>query len=310
MRVFVAGSTGVLGRAVVRQLRARRHQVVALVRNGDKAKLVRDLGAEPVVGDLLDVESFRQAAAECDAVMHLATAIPKKSRPSEADWGLNDRLRREGTRNLIEAVRGQNLRAYIQQSVAFLYGDRGGEWIREDMPTRPNPILQSAIDGEQLVLEAYRQFRLPAVVLRGASFYGPECWNTRSMLDSVKHRQFPVIGNGEQYWHWIHVEDMAAATICAAENPVPGEVMFVADDWPFHSRDLIDYLSVQFNSAAAPRLPLSVAWLLMGRQALMLAQSTRFRTDKIKRMIGWSPRYPTYRDGFAEILPRLGARPK
>ncbi len=130
------------------------------------------------------------------------------------------------------------------------------------------------------------------------------------MLNGIKHRQFPIIGNGEQYWHWIHVEDMAAAVICAAENPAPGEIMFVADDWPFHARDLIDYLSVQFNSAAAPRIPLSVAWLLMGRKALMLGQSARFRTDKIKRMIGWTPRYPTYRDGFAEILPLLGARPK
>src|SRR5512143_1525266 len=132
MRVFVAGSTGVLGRSVVRQLCARGYEVVGLVRSQEKARLVQELGAEPVVGDILDVGSLRRAVAWSDAIMHLATAIPKKARPWGSDWAMNDRVRCEGTRNLIEAAQGNRIQAFVLQSVAFMYGDRRGQWIGEE----------------------------------------------------------------------------------------------------------------------------------------------------------------------------------
>ncbi len=309
MRILVAGASGVLGQATIWQLCHRGHQVVGLVRSQEKAAEVHELGAEPAIGDVLDLESLRGAVSGCDVVVNAATAIPKKNRPSQADWQLNDRVRREGTHNLLQASRELNLHAFIQQSVAFLYGDRQNEWLTEDEPPRPSPVLQSAIDAEKMVLGAFEGYRLPVVILRGATFYAADAWHTRSMLNSIKHRTFAVIGTGEQYWHYIYVDDMAEAIACAVENPIPGETFFVADDWPFHSRDLIDFLTVQLNVARAPQLPYLAARAIGGRSAGMLAQSARFKTDKIKKMMGWAPRHPTYRDGFAEILPLLGVRP-
>jgi nucleoside-diphosphate-sugar epimerase len=310
MRVFIAGSSGVLGRATVRQLCARGHQPVGLVRSEEKARVVRALGAEPIVGDIFDPDFVRRAVKGADVVMHLATAIPKKARPRARDWEMNDRLRRAGTRNLIEAARGQKVRAFIQQSVAFLYGDRRGDWLSEDAQPRSARNLQSVLDAEQMVLAAYDEFGLPGVVLRGATFYGPDCWHTRAMINAVKWRLMPILGSGEQYWHYVYVEDMAGACVRAAENPAPGEIFFVADDWPFHARDFLNYLAAQLNAPAPFRTTVALGRILLGPQAVQLAQSARYRTDKIKKMIGWTPRYPTYREGCAEILPRLGTTPK
>jgi nucleoside-diphosphate-sugar epimerase len=308
MRAFVAGSSGVLGRASIQQLCARGHQVVGLVRSEEKASVVRELGAEPVVGDMFDLEFLRGALRGADVIIHLATALPRKRRPTPANWVTNDRLWREGTRNLIEAARGEKLHAYIQQSVAFLYGDRRGSWVTEDEPPRPPANLKSAVEGEQMALAAYDEFDLPSVILRGATLYGPEAWSTRNLISAVKRRLAPIIGGGEQYWHYVYVEDMARACVRAAENPAPGEIFFVADDWPFHARDFLTYLAAQLQAPAPIKMTVTLARLLVGELALSYAQSVRYRTDKIKKMLGWTPRYPTYREGFAEILPQMGVR--
>ena len=310
MRILIAGSSGVLGRATIRQLCARGHEVIALVRSEEKARVVRALGAEPLAGDLFDVAFLKEAVRRAEVVMHLATSIPRRARPRASDWEMNDRLRREGTRNLVEAARGAQLRAYIQQSVAFLYGDRHGEWLGEDEPLPRTPrYLQSAVDAERTVLAAYDEFGLPGIILRGAQFYGPDAWHTRALINAVKRRMLPIIGNGDQYWHYIYIDDMAGACVRAAENPAPGEVFFVADDWPFHARDFIHFLAAQLHAPAPFTMSALTARILLGNAATVSTASVRYRTDKLKKMIGWTPRYPTYREGFADILPRLGAQP-
>ncbi len=306
MKVFIAGTSGVLGRAVTRQLLARGHEVWGLVRSTEKEAEVRALGATPVLGSIFDCAFLTEAMEGCDVVMHLATAIPKKSRPNARDWAMNDRLRREGTRNLVEAARARPRRAFIQQSVAFLYGDRRGEWVGEDEPPRPARNLQSALDGERIALAAYEQYELPALVLRGASFYGPEDAQTRATINGIKRRAMPIVSSGDQYWHYVHYEDYAWACVLAAENPAPGEIFFVADDWPFHARDFINYLAAQLRAPAPYHMTVALARLLYGERARRQAQSVRYRTDKIKKMLGWTPAHPTYREGFAEILPKYG----
>lgn len=306
MNVFVAGASGVLGRAVVRQLADRGHTVVGLVRGEAKAHTLSDLGARPIIGHIFDFDFIRRATRGCDVVMHLATSIPKKRSPAPEDWAMNDRLRREGTRNLIEASRGHGIKAYIQQSVAFLYGNRQGEWVTEDEPPDPPWNLVSAVEAEQMTLDACREFGLPGIILRGATFYGPEAWSTRNMIAGIKRRTTPIIGSGDQYWHYIYVEDMAGACVLAAENPTPGQVFFVADDWPVRSREFLNYVAAQLKAPAPIKMSVSLARLLGGDEALLSVQSVRYRTDKIKKTLGWNPRHPTFREGLSEILQQMG----
>src|ERR1700686_5467608 len=96
MKVFIAGATGVLGRRVVRLLVAEGHQVVGLSRSPANSEWLSQNGARPASGDLFDLEHVALLAAGCEAVLHLATAIPNKTRISLADWAANDRIRRDG----------------------------------------------------------------------------------------------------------------------------------------------------------------------------------------------------------------------
>lgn len=307
---MVTGGTGVLGKPTLRLLSIRGHEVTALARSPERAQVVRDLGATPIVGDIFDADLIREVVAETQVVMHLATAIPKKPLPRAADWEMNDRLRRDATRLLLDAVHEQKLHSFVLQSIAFVHGDTRGEWKREDdpPPRRAPREVASALEAEQLALAAYNAYGTPVVILRGAFLYAPDAYSTRALLDAVRHRRMPIIGSGEQYWHWVYAVDMARACVMAAENPAPGEIFNVADDYPFHSRDFLNYLAAELNAPAPIRLSALLARALGGSTAGFLAQSARYRTDKIRRMLGWTPQYPTYREGFAEIFRHLGKR--
>src|SRR5260370_3920578 len=150
MRVFVAGATGVLGRLVVRELVARGHAVTGLARSPASEAVLCRLGAAPAPGDLFDVDSLIRAAAGADVVMHLATAIPTGSRQTLCDWRLNDRLRTEGTANLLDAARRVRARFYVQQSVTLVHGSAGESWVDEDSPVIPHRVLDSAVVTERL----------------------------------------------------------------------------------------------------------------------------------------------------------------
>lgn len=310
MNIFVTGATGVLGQPTVRLLVARGHQVTALARNEKRAELVSDLGAFPLVGDLFDPNFVRDAIYGAESIIHLATAFPKRSSPDAKDWLLNDRIRREGTQNLLNAAHEQNLHSVVLQSVAYLYGDTRGEWKREDdpLPRKVARDLRSTVEMEAHALAEYKNHEIPVVILRGALFYAPTAYSTRSMLDAIKHRRLPIIGTGDQYWHWVYADDMARACVLAAEHPAPGEIFNVADDWPFHAADGLNYIAAHLNAPAPFKMTVLLARAIVGSSAAFFAQSARYRTDKIKKMLGWSPKYPTYREGFAEIFRQLGKR--
>src|SRR5690349_14191081 len=136
MRVFVAGSTGVIGRRAVAALVAAGHEVTALVRSPEKAALARSLGATPVEGSLFDRDALRAAAAGHDAVCNLATHIPPLSRAADPRaWKENTRIRSEGSNNLVDAALAVGASCYVQESIAFLYGDHRDDWV--DAATTP-----------------------------------------------------------------------------------------------------------------------------------------------------------------------------
>lgn len=310
MKIFVTGGTGVLGQPTVRLLVARGHQVTALARDPARAQILTEAGARPCTGDLFDEAFVREAVRGADSVLHLATAIPKKASPGASDWTMNDRIRIEGTRNLLNATQKLPLHSFVIQSIAFLYGDTRGAWKGEDDPL-PRKIarpLQSAVEMERHALADYGAYETPVVILRGASFYGPTAFNTRAMLQAIQNRRMPILGSGNQYWHWIYVDDMARACVLAAEHPAPGEIFNVADDWAFHAADGLNYIAAQLNAPAPFKMTVALARVLGGSGAAFLAQSARYRTDKIRKMLGWSPKYPTYREGLAEILRQMGKR--
>lgn len=307
MRVFVCGATGVLGRRVVKLLASEGHQVIGLSRSIQNSEWLSANGAEPRHGDIFNLEQVAGLSADSDVILHLATAIPNKTPNKISDWALNDRLRQEGTRNLIEAALRNRCRIYIQQSVTFLYGDQGGAWVDETtpIPQKISPVLHSAVKMEQIVNQAISDSGLPAVTLRCGMFYSHDSTQTRAMFEMLRRRRFPLIGNGSAYWNLINVDDAAAAVIAAIRSHPRsiGQIFNICDDEPVRYRDLLGFLSNQLGAKAPGRIPALIGRLMLGSHALdVITASAQCKNQKAKEILGWAPKYPTFREGMrAEI---------
>src|SRR5690348_17000461 len=202
MKIFVAGGTGVVGRAGMKALVEAGHQVRSTARNDEKAQLVRELGAEPVRVDLYDPKEVRQAIAGCEAVLRLTTKIPPmaKMRSHEA-WQETNLLRTEGARILVDGAIAEGVKLYVHESVTFVYADGGPEWITEDSPTDDgeSDILRSALEGEKeaarfsgsggrgIVLQVPKPFRLPGIA--GKASFG-DVWSYLSRSHRVSGARF------------------------------------------------------------------------------------------------------------------------
>jgi 2-alkyl-3-oxoalkanoate reductase len=308
MRVFMSGATGVLGRRATKLLLANNYEVIGLSRSEANTEWLARHGVEPRQGDLFNLAQMCELTVDCDAILHLATAIPTKTRATLADWALNDRIRREGTRVLTEAALRHQCQVYLQQSVTFIYGDRNGEWVNEATPVSPqlSAVLHSAVEMEQIIQTQATQNHLPAIILRFGMFYCHEAAHTQGMLAGVSKRAFPVIGSGTNYWNLIHVDDAAAAILNALDNYADGlsqRVFNVCDDEPVAYQELLTYLADTLGAKKPMRIPAFLGRLALGSHTVdYLLASMRCQNQRIKTTLGWRPSYATYRHGYqAEI---------
>ena len=303
MKVFVAGATGVLGKRVVSLLVQGQHQVIGLSRSDANDSALRGQGAEPRRGDLFRPDQMVDCSADCDAVVHLATAIPTKSRVKTTDWALNDRIRREGTTALLTAALHNGTKLYIQQSVTFLYGDRGGEWVDESVPIAPTqlPMIRSAADMEALVADAVLREHLPAIILRFGSFYSHDSKQTSAMFELVRKRQFPIIGRGSSYWNMLRADDAAVAVVRALETGRrnSGKVFNVCEPEPVRYGEFVQLLASTAGAAPPRHLPSVAARWLLGRDtAQFLLASVRCKSTAAREHLGWSPQFPSLSEGL------------
>src|SRR5687768_17500662 len=247
MKVFLAGATGVLGRALVPQLVARGHEVVGMTRSASKQDLVRSLGARPVVVDALDPDAVAQAvaSAEPEVIVHQLTALSGKMsirdarHPDRSSMAkMTNRLRTEATDHLLAAGRAVGARRFVAQSFgAFRYARTGGPVQTEADPLDPNPpaplrpVVEALLHLEQAVTTIEWG---EGLVLRYGGFYGPgtsvSLAPDAQMAVPIRKRRFPIVGDGGGVWSYVHIEDAAAATVIAVERGQPGTYNVVDDE--------------------------------------------------------------------------------
>jgi nucleoside-diphosphate-sugar epimerase len=302
MRVFVAGASGVLGRRLVQQLTGRGHSVIGQVRSVKAESAVRAAGGEPRHADLFDAESLATAADGCDTVIHAATAIPAKRKVVPADWAMNDRIRRKGTRCLTEAAAKIGAKAYLQQSVAWIARPKDESAFDENSPAVPDPAIQSAIDAEAIAREAGSADGFTVAILRGGFFYDSESAHTRMLADGLRKRQMPIIGTGDAVWAMIHTDDAASAYVAAAEQPKNG-VWHVVDNELVTVRAFLAEFAARLGAHPPRRVPAWLArWLADEQTVAYFTRSTRTTNARLRRDFGWTPRYATYREGLDQIV--------
>jgi 2-alkyl-3-oxoalkanoate reductase len=300
MRVFVAGASGAIGTRLVPQLVDRGHEVIGTSRSAEKAERIRALGAVPVAVDLLDIAAVRRAVLEAapEAIVHQATALAdiNFSRNFDRTFAMTNRLRTEGTDALLGAAREAGVERFVAQSFASYRTAREGGWVKtEDDPLDPAPPAKARQSWdamnylEEVVTDA------GGIALRYGIFYGAA---NDGLIEPVRKRQYPIIGDGEGYASWIHLDDAAAATVLALEHDGPG-IFNVVDDEPAPVREWLPVLAEALGAEPPRRFPRWLARLFAGDVAVVMGTEGRGASNaKAKRELGWEPRYPSWREGF------------
>lgn len=312
MKVFVAGASGAIGRPLVRQLVEAGHAVTGMTRGKDRADEIRAAGAEAVVCDALDGAALETAVrhAEPEAVVHLLTALPSRiDYKADDPLGPTNRIRREGTRNLLAAASAAGARRIVAESFAPLYEWKGG-WVKSEddglFLAAPPPFGEAAAalaELEQQVLEAER---IDGVVLRFGWLYGPGTFFARhgSQTEEALKRRLPIVGRGSGTYSFVHVEDAASAVFAAIERGAAG-IYNVSDDEPAPMREWVPVFAEAVGAKKPLRLPSWLVRLFAGAAATAMATSVRGATNaKIKDELGWRPRYPSWRQGFRDPAAR------
>jgi nucleoside-diphosphate-sugar epimerase len=309
LRVLVAGATGAIGRRLVPQLLAAGHQVTGTTRSPQRVDELRAAGAEPLTCDALDAEGLRAAVvrASPEAVIHQLTALPQRVDPRRMrrDLALNDRLRSEGTRNLVAAAQAAGAARIIAQSIAFAYA--------------PGPPGTLHGEDDPLFLNAPRSFRRSAravaelettvlaaggVVLRYGFFYGPGSAFAQlgSMAEEVRRRRLPIVGRGTGVFSFIHIDDAAGATVIALERG-GNRAYNIVDDDPAPVSEWLPAFAQAVGAAKPLRVPELIARIVAGSYGVATMTRAQGASNALaRRELAFEPTYPSWRDGFATGL--------
>jgi 2-alkyl-3-oxoalkanoate reductase len=300
MRVFVAGARGAIGSRLVPQLIDRGHEVIGTSRSRGNAERVRALGAEAIALDLLDPRAVRKAVLESrpDAIVHEATALAnlRDFRHFDRSFAQTNRLRTEGTDALLAAAREAGVRRFVAQSYASVrYAREGGPVKTEDDPLdfTPVPAMRETIAAMHYLEEAVTG--AGGIALRYGVFYGA---SNDGLVEPVRKRQFPVVGDGAGVTSFIHLDDAAAATVLALEHD-RAAIYNIVDDEPAPAREWLPVVAEVLGAKPPRRVPRWLARLFAGEAVAMMATESRGASNaKAKRELGWELRYPSWRQGF------------
>ena len=302
MRVFVTGATGALGRHLVPALVAEGHDVTATTRTAAKAGGLREAGATPVILDGLDRDAViaEVLVASPDVIVHEMTALASMRNLRQPDkvFATTNALRTQGTDNLLAAAAQAGTRRVIAQSYVSANARTGNLVKTEDDPidTDPVPTARQTLAAIRHVEETVPRVAPEGIVLRYGSFYGPGASDI--LLDTVRKRQWPIIGGGTGIWSFIEITDAAAATLAAVSHGEPG-VYNVADSDPAPVSEWLPYLAGVLGAKPPMRVPVWLGRLLAGE--FIVAQMTSARgssNEKARKELGWEPRFPSWREGF------------
>jgi nucleoside-diphosphate-sugar epimerase len=282
-----------------------------MTRSESRVDGLRSAGATPVVCDVFDADALRDAvvAASPEVVLHELTDLPANVDPRKADEQTagNDRIRTEGTRNLVAAALAAGARRMVAQSIAFAYAPVGGAIKVEEDPLfddAPWPFSRSVAALRDLDTAVTETEGIDGLVLRYGFFYGPGSGYASDgyWADQVRKRRFPIVGGGGGLFSYIHVDDAAAATVAAVERGAPG-IYNVVDDDPGAVREWLPAYAEAIGAKKPRRVPAFIARFVAGKYVVMLATELRGASnEKAKRELGWTPRFASWRQGFKEGL--------
>jgi nucleoside-diphosphate-sugar epimerase len=312
MRVFVAGATGAVGKSLVPYLIEKGYEVVALVRTAEKAKAMEAMGAKVALADALDKEALTAAilGAKPDVIINQLSALASviNIKKFDEEFALTNRFRTEATETMLAAARTVGTRRFIAQSYCgWPFAREGGPVKTEEDPLDPNPPVnfRKTLAAIQYLEDRVRTTTdLQALALRYGSLYGPGTAIAKggAIIELVRKRRMPIVGDGAGIWSFIHLQDVAHATVAAISHGDPG-VYNVVDDEPAPVSTWLPVLAEAVGAKPPYRVPVWLAKMLIGEGGVSMMTKIRGGSNaKAKRELEWQPIYPTWRRGFFEGL--------
>jgi nucleoside-diphosphate-sugar epimerase len=309
MKVLLAGASGALGTPITRQLIAHGHDVLALARNPANRDTLARAGTTPVIADALDRDGLLRAVdgLSADAVIHELTALRKPPLRSRG-MAQTNRLRIDGTANLLAAARVLGARRFLTQSIILGYGftDHGDTVLTEDAPFGRTDVGANADAVGAMRSTEQQAFTAPeGIALRYGMLYGGDAQAIRALLAK---RAIPVVDGG--YLGMLHHEDAAAATVAALERGRAGEAYNLVDDLPATWRDVFTAIAAALRTPKPITLPRWMFRLVAPYVAsVVLDTSMRVSNAKAKTELDWHPVFPSFRDGVRAMATEAEARP-
>ena len=312
MKIFFAGASGAMGKRLVPLLLAANHQVLATTRSPEKLPWLSQLGARPMLLNGLDHAAVMRAvmASSPDAIVHQMTALSSVHtlKNFDAEFAMTNRLRSEGTKHLLAAAQAVGVRTFVAQSFTGWPNERkGGRVKAEDDPLdrhAPASMSQSLAAIRTLEEMVSQALGVTGMVLRYGNFYGPgtAIASDGEMVEMVRGRKLPIVGNGAGVWSFVHVDDAARATVLALERGIGG-IFNIVDDEPAEVSLWLPELARALGAKAPRRLPVWLGRLLVGEAGVvMMTQARGSSNAKAKATLGWRAQFASWREGFRRGL--------
>ncbi len=289
MRTVLAGGTGLIGRAAVTALLGAGHEVVVVTRSVTSHALVHRMGAVPVRGDVLQLQSLVSAFSGADAVVNLASRVPVGHNALlPGAWRRHDELRTTGVANVVEAARRAGVRRVVQESASALYADQGDRWVTEQSPVEITAMTEPAAVGESLV-QGYSCDSRAGVLLRFGLIIGGDR-RTRYFLRAAGSGRCGGLGRPEDWAHVIHADDLGGAVLASLH--APSGVYNVGAE-PVRRAELALGLAADSRRDSAPVMD-ALGRLLIRQRLEPLCRSLRVCGDHFAAQTGWRPTRPTF----------------
>jgi nucleoside-diphosphate-sugar epimerase len=305
MTVFVAGGSGTIGVPLVRALVARGHRVVATTRSVDKQAMLQGLGATPVVVDALDAAALEDAVrlAKPTHVIHQLTALPKAGPRNSGELDPTNRLRDEGTRNLLKASIAAGAQRIVIGSFALIGAARSTN-VSDPNLVRAGEAVRSM---ESQTIDAARSGAIEGIVLRYGLFYGPGNPATVDLIARVRRRGVPRVRNDQGQLPYIHLDDTVSATVAALDHGVSGSVYDIVDDTPTSFSEMVTELAAVAGAPTPRTVPAWVLRVAAPYLARLFTTRLPLSNAKAKQELGWTPMFPSYREGLRQTMKESGS---
>jgi 2-alkyl-3-oxoalkanoate reductase len=311
MRIFIAGASGTLGRPVVAQLLSRGHEITGLSRSERGRAAVERAGAVGVVGDALNRDNLMRLVSDAhpDQVIHLLTALPAGGAFRAADLVPTNRLRTEGTANLVDAAIAAGARRIVAESFVGVYGEAAfSAPSAEDIVLPPvgrgaaSEATRAMRASEDRLLAARTAGRIETVALRIGLLYGPGVPTTAQLLSQARRGWLFSPKQARGIGSFVHIFDAASAIVAAVEAQSPSFLYNVVDDAPIPLGDYMALTSQAAGSRAPREVPMWLVKLAAPLIAVFASVQLPLSNSKIKRELDWTPMYPTVASGMRQLV--------